>query len=129
MPHISYRFRCYIVLGIPCSSEDIIVSTHMTCAPIAREYTLSKLEKYLIELLLGDKFKKVFIIFACTIVLASNSTKEGNHDRYEVVMDCNVNVERNWGKFVLQYLKHGMQDYKKRSGTYMRGCLLFLQVE
>ena len=48
-----------VVMGIPCSCEDIIVFTHRTCAPIAREYTLSKLEKYLIELPIGDQFKKV----------------------------------------------------------------------
>ena len=81
MQHISSRFRCCIVLGIPCSSEDIIVSTHRTCALTTREYTISKLEKDLIELLLDDQFKKAFIIFACAIVFASNNTKEGNHDR------------------------------------------------
>ena len=42
-----------VVMGIPCSGEDIIVFTHRTYAPIAQEYTLSKLEKYLIELPIG----------------------------------------------------------------------------
>ena len=84
---------------------------------------------YIIELSVGDQFKKVFIIFSRAIVLVSNSAQEGNHDLWDVVMDCDVNVKRNWGKFVLQYLEHGMQDYKKNGGRYMRGCLLFLQVE
>ena len=42
------------IMDIPCSSEDIIVSTNRTCASTAREYTLSNFEKDLIELLVGD---------------------------------------------------------------------------
>ena len=82
------------IMDIPCSSEDIIISTNRTCASIAREYTLSNLEKDLIELLVGDQFKKVFIIFACATVMAPNSTKEGNHNLWDVSMGCNINVER-----------------------------------
>ncbi|RVW20031.1 hypothetical protein CK203_113604 [Vitis vinifera] len=37
-------------------------------------------------------------------------------------------VRKNWAKFVLQYVEDGIRDYRTSHPTYIRGCVLFLQL-
>ena len=43
-------------------------------------------------------------------------------------LDSDVGVRKNWAKFVLQYVEDGIRDYRNSHPTYIRGCVLFLQV-
>ena len=70
----------------------------------------------------------MFIIFACATILAPNSKLEGIHDLGDLIWDGEVNVQRNWSKFVLQYLENGIKKFQSGNDVCMCGCLLFLQV-
>ena len=37
-------------------------------------------------------------------------------------------VQKNWAKFVLQFVEDGIMDYRNNHPTYIRGCMLFIQV-
>ena len=91
-------------------------------------YSLNRLEESLIDIEVGNEFKKVFIIFACVTILAPNNKLEGIHDLWDLRWDSEVNVQRNWIKFVLQYLENGIMKFQSGNDIYMCGCLLFLQV-
>ena len=43
-------------------------------------------------------------------------------------MDVDVTIQRNWGKFMLDYLGDRICKYHETKGRYEQGCLLFLQV-
>ncbi|RVW92859.1 hypothetical protein CK203_040504 [Vitis vinifera] len=56
-----------------------------------------------------------------TIELCMSRTKD-------TIWDGDVGVQRNWAKFVFQYLEDGIRDYCKNHPTYIQGCLMFLQL-
>ena len=62
------------------------------------------------------------------MILAPNSKLEGIHDLWDLIWDGEVNVQRNWSKFVLQYLENGIKKFQSGNDIYMCGCLLFLRV-
>ncbi|RVW34434.1 hypothetical protein CK203_081434 [Vitis vinifera] len=62
-------------------------------------------------------------------VMGIPSTRlEGIHDLWDTIWDGDIGVQRNWAKFVLQYLEDGIKDYRLNQLTYIRGCLMFLQL-
>ena len=62
------------------------------------------------------------------MILAPNNKLEGIHDLWDLIWDGEVNVQRNWSKFVLQYLENGIRKFQSGNDIYMCRCLLFLQV-
>ena len=114
------------VMGIPLGGPNVIV--HSRRGLTSRVYSLNRLEESLIDFEVGSEFQKVFIIFACATILAPNSKLEGIHDLWDLIWDGEVNVQRNWSKFVLQYLENGIRKFQSGNDRYMCGCLLSLQV-
>ncbi|KAL6327364.1 hypothetical protein AAG906_018966 [Vitis piasezkii] len=53
-------------------------------------------------------------------MLAPNSMLKGIHDLWDTIWDGDVGVQRNWAKFVLQYLEDGIKDYRKNHPTYIQ---------
>ena len=97
------------VMGIPLGGLDVIV--HLWHGLTSRLYSLNRFEESLIDLEADNEFQKVFIIFACVTILAPNSKLEGIHDLWDLIWDGEVNVLRNWSKFVLQYLENGIRKF------------------
>ena len=87
------------VMGIPLGGPNVIV--HPWCGLTSRVYSLNRLEESLIDLEVDNEFQKVFIIFAYATILAPNSKLEGIHDLWDLIWDGEVNVQRNWSKFLL----------------------------
>ncbi|RVW99508.1 uncharacterized protein LOC100852586 isoform X1 [Vitis vinifera] len=114
------------VLGIPDQGVDIVI--HNRRATPNCTYNIKVLEDKLHDLPIGDEFMKCFLIFACATILAPNSKQEGMHDLWDTIWDSDVGVRINWAKFLLQYLEDGIRDYRNTHPTYIRGCLLFLQL-
>ena len=114
------------VLGIPDQGVDILFyNRHNTPN---RTYDIKILEDRLRDLPVGEELMKSFLIFACATILAPNSKQEGMHDLWDTIWDSDVGARKNWAKFVLQYLEDGIRDYRNSHPTYIRGCVLFLQV-
>ena len=61
--------------------------------------------------------------------MAPNSKLEGIHDLWDTIWDGDVGVQRNWAKFVLQYLEDGIREYRQNQPIYIRGCLMFLLIQ
>ena len=66
------------IMDIPLGGPDVIV--HPQRGLTSRVYSLNRLEESIIDLEVGNEFQKVFIIFACAMILAPNSKLEGIHD-------------------------------------------------
>ena len=63
-----------VLMGIPCDGVDVIV--HPRHGSTTCTYSIHKLEEKLIELLVGEEFLKLFIIFSCATI---NNKLEGIH--------------------------------------------------
>ena len=59
------------VIGILDNRVDIVI--YNRCGTTNRTYNIQILEDNMPNLSLGNKFKKSFLIFACTTILAPNS--------------------------------------------------------
>ncbi|XP_034697180.1 uncharacterized protein LOC117923027 [Vitis riparia] len=114
------------VMGIPNSGQDVVILKRT--APSNRTYTLRVLEQNLENLPVCDDFLKSFLIFSCATLLAPNSKLEGSHDLWDTIWDGDVGVQRNWAKFLLKHLEDGIKEYRQKQPTYIRGCLMFLQL-
>ncbi|RVW61846.1 hypothetical protein CK203_064368 [Vitis vinifera] len=114
------------VMGIPSNGEEIVVHTKRGTSN--RTYTISLLEQNLEDLTMGDDFRKTFLIFACATLLAPNSKLEGMHDLWDTIWDGDVGVQKNWLQFVFHYIENGIREYRKNQPTYIRSCLIFLQL-
>ena len=114
------------VVGIPLGGPDVIV--HPRRGLTSWVYSFNRLEESLIDFEVGNEFQNVLIIFACATILAPNSKLEGIHDLWDLIWDGEVNVQRNWSTFVLQYLENGNRKFQSGNDRYMCGSLLFLQV-
>ena len=114
------------VLGILDNGVDILIYNRRDTPN--RTYDIKILEANLRDLPVGEELMKSFLIFACATILAPNSKQEGMHDLWDTVWDSEVGVRKNWAKFVLQYVEDGIRDYRTSHPTYIRGCVLFLQV-
>ena len=66
------------VMGIPLGGPNVVVHSWRGLTSLI--YSLNTLEEKLIDLDVDNEFQKVFIIFACATILASNSKLEGIHD-------------------------------------------------
>ena len=97
------------VMGIPNSGADVVILKRTT--PSNRTYTLRVLEQNLENLPICDEFLKTFLIFSCATLLAPNSKLEGIHDLWDTIWNGDVGVQRNWAKFMLQYLEDGIREY------------------
>ena len=71
------------IMGIPLGGPDVIV--HPRRGLTSRVYSLYRLEESLIDLEVDNEFQKVFIIFACTTILAPNNKLEGIHDLWDLI--------------------------------------------
>ncbi|KAJ9672877.1 hypothetical protein PVL29_026222 [Vitis rotundifolia] len=80
------------------------------------------------NLAIRDDFKKTFLIFACATLLAPNSKLEGMHDLWDTIWDGDASVQKNWSQIFLNYIEDGIREYRKNQPTYIRGCLIFLQL-
>ncbi|RVW63467.1 hypothetical protein CK203_058600 [Vitis vinifera] len=47
----------------------------------------------------------------------------------DTIWDSDLGVQRNWAKFLLQHLEDDIREYRQKQPTYIRGCLMFLQVQ
>ncbi|KAJ9672806.1 hypothetical protein PVL29_026155 [Vitis rotundifolia] len=100
------------VMDIPNSGEDLVIVKRT--GPSNRTYTLKVLEQNLDNLPVGDDFFKSFLIFSCATLLAPNSKLEGSHDLWDTIWDFDLGDD--------------IREYRQKQPTYIRGCLMFLQL-
>ena len=112
------------VMGIPISKADMVILKKTGSSN--RTYTLKVLEQNLENFPVCDEFLKTFLIFSCATLPTPNSKLEGIHDLWDTIWDGDVGVQRNWAKFVLQYLEDGIREHHQNQPTYIRDCLMFL---
>ena len=76
----------------------------------------------------GNDFKVRFVLFVLGALLCPTMKLFVNRSFLHLVEDIDSIKKMNWAEFVLSYLVHGIEEFKKKQQSGVCGCLLFLMV-
>ena len=76
----------------------------------------------------GNDFKVRFVLFVLGALLCPTMKLFVNRSFLHIVEDIDSIKKMNWAEFVLSYLVHGIEEFKKKQQSGVCGCLLFLMV-
>ena len=113
------------VFGIPLGGRKLVLDTHFHrggCFP-----SIEEIEHLMVETKNVEEFWLFFIIFTCARLLIVTMHFKGHHALWHASPEA-LTRDVNWGQFLLDELMHKVHDYRHNRGSYIRGCLLFLQV-
>ncbi|XP_059598878.1 uncharacterized protein LOC109121391 isoform X2 [Vitis vinifera] len=76
----------------------------------------------------GNDFKVRFVLFVLGALLCPTMKLFVNRSFLHIVEDIDSIKKMNWAEFVLSYLVHGIEEFKKKQQSGVCGCLLFLML-
>ncbi|XP_059596623.1 uncharacterized protein LOC132254630 [Vitis vinifera] len=76
----------------------------------------------------GNDFKVRFVLFVLGALLCPTMKLFVNRSFLHLVEDIDSIKKMNWAEFVLSYLVHGIEEFKKKQQSGVCGCLLFLML-
>ena len=114
-----------ITMGIPHSGRMLIVDKEtIKASPMS---ILKDIESLMVDIDDIEEFKWVFLIFACTTLLAPTSHLESSHALWYTPREQLLgNI--NWGEFVLEFFIQAIHEHRRKESVWIKGCLMFLQV-
>ena len=113
------------IFGIPPSGRKLVLDTHRHHD--GRVPSIIEIKGLMVETKNVEEFRRLFIIFVCVVILAPTTCLEGHHALWHAPPKV-VTEDVNWRQFLLDELMHEVNDYRQSRNTYIKGCLLFLQV-
>ena len=90
--------------------------------------TIRACEEKLLNLPVGEEFRRAFIFYACAILLAPTSRLNGCRNLWHTIHEDGFRNDVNWAQFVLDQLVEGIRRYQQSNTSWVHGCVLFLQV-
>ena len=76
----------------------------------------------------GNNFKVHFVLFVLGALLCPTMKLFMKRSFLHLVEDIDSIKKMNWAQFVLSYLVHGTEKFKRKQQSGVSGCLLFLMV-
>ena len=76
----------------------------------------------------GNNFKVRFVLFVLGALLCPTMKLFVNRSFLHLVEDIDTIKKMNWAEFVLSYLVHGIEEFKKKQQSGVCSCLLFLMI-
>ena len=76
----------------------------------------------------GNNFKVHFVLFVLGALLCPTMKPFMKHSFLHLVEDINSIKKINWTEFVLSYLVHEIEEFKRKQQSEVSGYLLFLIV-
>ncbi|KAL6313824.1 hypothetical protein AAG906_010243 [Vitis piasezkii] len=85
-------------------------------------------EEKLLDLPVGEEFRRAFIYYACATLLAPTSRLNGCRNLWHTIHEDGFRNDINWAQFVLDQLVEGIRRYQQSKTSWVHGCILFLQL-
>ncbi|RVW95664.1 hypothetical protein CK203_031605 [Vitis vinifera] len=89
--------------------------------------TIRACEEKLLDLPVGEEFRRAFIYYACATLLAPTSRLNGCRNLWHTIHEDGFRNDVNWAQFVLDQLVEGIRRYQQSKTSWVHGCVLFLQ--
>ncbi|KAL6334581.1 hypothetical protein AAG906_019082 [Vitis piasezkii] len=90
--------------------------------------TIRACEEKLLDLHVGEEFRRAFIYYACATLLAPTSRLNGCRNLWHTIHEDGFRNDVNWAQFVLDQLVEGIRRYQQSKTSWVHGCVLFLQL-
>ncbi|KAJ9701453.1 hypothetical protein PVL29_006694 [Vitis rotundifolia] len=114
-----------LVFGLPTTGRILHIATTPSDHPFG---TLNTCEERLLNLPIGEEFRRCFIYYTCATLLGPTSRIDGCRNLWHTIHEDGFRNDVNWGQFVVDQLVEGIRRYKQGNSVWVHGCILFLQL-
>ncbi|RVW44824.1 hypothetical protein CK203_087101 [Vitis vinifera] len=114
-----------LVFGLPTTRRILHIATTPSDHPFG---TLNTCEERLLNLPIGEEFRRCFIYYTCATLLAPTSRIDGCRNLWHTIHEDGFRNDVNWGQFVVDQLMEGIRRFKQGNSVWVHGCILFLQL-
>ncbi|RVW91753.1 hypothetical protein CK203_045927 [Vitis vinifera] len=120
-----YSHRCWPYFGPPTEGRNLQVTFTSSDHPFG---PIRACEEKLLDLPVGEEFRRAFIYYACATLLAPTSRLNGCRNLWHTIHEDGFRNDVNWAQFVLDQLVEGIRRYQQSKTSWVHGCVLFLQL-
>ncbi|RVW15310.1 hypothetical protein CK203_085581 [Vitis vinifera] len=114
-----------LILGLPTEGRNLQVTSTSSDHPFG---TIRACEEKLLDLPVGEEFRRAFIYYACATLLAPTSRLNGCRNLWHTIHEDGFRNDVNWAQFVLDQLVEGIRRFQQSKTSWVHGCVLFLQL-
>ncbi|WKA06497.1 hypothetical protein VitviT2T_024393 [Vitis vinifera] len=114
-----------LILGLPTEGRNLQVTFTSSDHPFG---PIRACEEKLLDLPVGEEFRRAFIYYACATLLAPTSRLNGCRNLWHTIHEDGFRNDVNWAQFVLDQLVEGIRRYQQSKTSWVHGCVLFLQL-
>ncbi|RVW67089.1 hypothetical protein CK203_063191 [Vitis vinifera] len=114
-----------LILGLPTEGRNLQVTSTSSDHPFG---PIRACEEKLLDLPVGEEFRRAFIYYACATLLAPTSRLNGCRNLWHTIHEDGFRNDVNWAQFVLDQLVEGIRRYQQSKTSWVHGCVLFLQL-
>ena len=114
-----------LIFGLPTEGRNLQVTSTSSDHPFG---PIRACKEKLLDLPVGEEFRRAFIYYACATLLAPTSRLNGCRNLWHTIHEDGFRNDVNWAQFVLDQLVEGIRRYQQSNTSWVHGCVLFLQV-
>ncbi|RVW58946.1 hypothetical protein CK203_107671 [Vitis vinifera] len=111
-----------LVFGLPTTGRILHIATTPSDHPFG---TLNTCEERLLNLPIGEEFRRCFIYYACATLLAPTSRIDGCRNLWHTIHEDGFRNDVNWGQFVVDQLVEGIRRFKQGNNVWLHYVMKF----
>ncbi|WJZ87677.1 hypothetical protein VitviT2T_007043 [Vitis vinifera] len=111
-----------LIFGLPTEGRIL----HVTSTSIEHPFgTIRACEERLLDLPVGEEFRRAFIYYACATLLAPTSRLNGCRNLWHTIHEDGFRNDVNWAQFVLDQLVEGIRRFQQSKTSWLHYVIKF----
>ncbi|WJZ85832.1 hypothetical protein VitviT2T_005349 [Vitis vinifera] len=110
------------IFGLPTEGRNFQVTSTSSDHPFG---TIRACEEKLLDLPIGEEFRRAFIYYACATLLAPTSRLNGCRNLWHTIHEDGFRNDVNWAQFVLDQLVEGIRRYQQSKTSWLHYVIKF----
>ncbi|WJZ96735.1 hypothetical protein VitviT2T_015388 [Vitis vinifera] len=111
-----------LIFGLPTEGRNLQVTSTSSDHPFG---TIWACEEKLLDLPVGEEFRRAFIYYACATLLAPTSRLNGCRNLWHTIHEDGFRNDVNWAQFVLDQLVEGIRRYQQSKTSWLHYVIKF----
>ncbi|XP_059599266.1 uncharacterized protein LOC132255233 [Vitis vinifera] len=111
-----------LILGLPTEGRNLQVTSTSSDHPFG---TIRACEEKLLDLPVGEEFRRAFIYYACATLLAPTSRLNGCRNLWHTIHEDGFRNDVNWAQFVLDQLVEGIRRFQQSKTSWLHYVIKF----
>ncbi|KAL6333997.1 hypothetical protein AAG906_000048 [Vitis piasezkii] len=105
-----------LIFGLPTEGRNLQVTSTSSDHPFG---PIRACEEKLLDLPVGEEFRRAFIYYACATLLAPTSRLNGCRNLWHTIHEDGFRNDINWAQFVLDQLVEGIRRYQQSKTSWV----------